>query len=1752
MIDGKSQKMLSMLIALTLLLGIVAPVGQVIGESGEDEALEGGTDENLDTGSTSLQSEHTRYITEDEYINETERKEDNNIVIESDGHLQIINSTLTMMLNEEGHTWNITVRDGGQLSLSNSTIKTNPDPTLLRPFLKTDVTVTGGSSLLMEKNSSFRFPGFVNIESSEFEMIDSTFEALEDVPSYDYLWDGDQEDEAVDDNDDGPRLFVTDGSDFYMENSRIDDYYTFDEDTDMWEMSWYPLDEDGEEIVEVQDNEEEYLIGGEEEEELLLEDWFLENPFISDEYLGEYPYINPSNMISSLYVEIEYSTRENYTDDEDLATLDYTTPGGQTGSLDIHPDEESNSAPLWEIELSEFFEGEKAGETRWLIDEGLEVSVENPQTGEDFGEDFEVEIEQLRLVSSYDNDIHIRESSITVINSFIDVDIKQSDIDPRTRETATDDDTYLQNSNVDHRVLRIYDSSFKSYGLSIEDDDTDGQEDGDPWILNTESSHDQTWIYRWVDLQVTNEDGVPLPGATVDPNPDNRIEELDETVESINDPDDNPRALEYMQEHGNGTYVEGEDIYEANEEGRITMFLASDRINYPGDWPNSEYVGNYLLDLTYEDEDQGIFENATSEISLEHFPKMDNPESISAQIPVDLPDLEAEDLRRVEEDQPIIPEDEVDLIMNVSNVGDADASDVNVSFYQDEFDPDHPDENLFDHTILDGLGEDESEEVETTWDAPVDTGSYTIIGVVDPENSITEKNRDNNHANITLDVVSEPHFEVDIDSPEDTDEFIEGEVVTVSYTVENIGDLEGTQDIEFWVDDELQDTLEDLTLDSGDQHIDTFSFTAEDTVDGHEISVLSDDDSSVVNIQVLEDADFQVEIDSPEDTDEFIEGDTIEVEYTVENQGQVGDVRDITFKVDGLEEETQSVGLEPGEDISGEFTWQAESPFGERDLSIEADNEDVVTISVLEDARFVVDLVSPIEEDSFLEGDEVTIEYNVSNTGGIEDTQDIEFWVDDELVETEDDLELDSGGIHIDEFTWETDEDDSGERVLEISSEDDSDSVTISVLSETFFQVEITGWEVGVGEGEDINVDYMVENIGDVADDQTIEFTIDGDHEDSDNIMLEGGDLHQSTFTWETEEGDAGDRLLEVSSEDDSDSVTVTVLERAFFEVTISPLTDEEFREGEEVRVDYTVENIGGVEDTQDIEFWVDDDLVETEDDLELDSGDTHQGHFTWTPAELDDEEATEEEKTLSIRVGDYPDESSDEVQITIYLVRDLDFENISWLRNDEEIDIDDGLELDEMETLTFNAQVRNNGTRNIEDARVEYIFPDGTEYTDDISVLVGERENVSAEWTAGVPDEDDTITVRINATEGDNYYSERTYLGITVDPLDDIVVLPDQAPDDLRPGEEGILFQGTVETEDGTPWEGLTVRVSILDGDGNEVGFDESTTNENGHFMARLMMPEESGDYEIVYEVQTHLRQRETQDITVESETIEVAGIPWWIFIVIAAIAIGGAGSVFAYTKFFGIAEMVECGNCGATISADATSCPKCNVEFDMDTVKCSECDEWIPADSDNCPECGAEFVKTGKEVQDYTERMREQYKKFVRQQKRKAEEELDKELSQKEFMDWWNDQPSFITFEDWMERKEKQRREGSKECPDCGSLNSVDAGVCQKCGTSLIDVEVEEEDESEGELEEEISEGFLEESEEESDEQTEESEETEGTEDKEEISEEDKEVEEGSEGSKDKDDKDEEEAKQKKVKKKPKKKVKKKVVKKSSEKDE
>ena len=394
-----------------------------------------------------------------------------------------------------------------------------------------------------------------------------------------------------------------------------------------------------------------------------------------------------------------------------------------------------------------------------------------------------------------------------------------------------------------------------------------------------------------------------------------------------------------------------------------------------------------------------------------------------------------------------------------------------------------------------------------------------------------------------------------------------------------------------------------------------------------------------------------------------------------------------------------------------------------------------------------------------------------------------------------------------------------------------------------------------------------------------------------------------------------------------------------------------------------------------------------------------------------------------------------------------------------------------ERDQIGINVIITNSGGTGLTNASLEFKYDD-TQIAQNITDIgSGESINITQPWLIKARGQRD-LMVWFNSSAEDPTYSVSISKQINIKALKPVftniqVPQTDQGTREVVPIRGKLLREG-----DEKPISGVTVTAYLLR-NGNIVSQATAKTGNDGSFIIQMVTPDSSGDYTVAIEADHPESERTDTQQSISVVGAAEEGIPlWFILVIIAAIAAASIIGIFLYLRTQEEGEWVECGNCGATIPADSTECPKCGVEFEMETVKCSECGEWIPAEAENCPHCGAEFITTGTEVKDYEDRMREQYDVFVEQQKEKAEEELGIELDDDEFMNWWEDQPSYVTFDEWLEREEVRRKEGGIECPECGAINSMDDAICQKCGTTLIQLEPEEFEEGEEGLEEELEE--------------------------------------------------------------------------------
>jgi len=106
-------------------------------------------------------------------------------------------------------------------------------------------------------------------------------------------------------------------------------------------------------------------------------------------------------------------------------------------------------------------------------------------------------------------------------------------------------------------------------------------------------------------------------------------------------------------------------------------------------------------------------------------------------------------------------------------------------------------------------------------------------------------------------------------------------------------------------------------------------------------------ESTTVTVKELDPAYFVVGITYYDA--EVDEGDTVRVEFTVENTGDVKDTQNITLSVNGIEEATEEIELDEGDEYNGEFTWVTDDA-GDYDLEVTTDDtSDTVTVRVMEE-----------------------------------------------------------------------------------------------------------------------------------------------------------------------------------------------------------------------------------------------------------------------------------------------------------------------------------------------------------------------------------------------------------------------------------------------------------------------------------------------------------------------------------------------------------------------------------------------------------------------------------------------------------------------------------------------------------------------------------------------------------------------------------------------------------------------------------
>jgi len=287
---------------------------------------------------------------------------------------------------------------------------------------------------------------------------------------------------------------------------------------------------------------------------------------------------------------------------------------------------------------------------------------------------------------------------------------------------------------------------------------------------------------------------------------------------------------------------------------------------------------------------------------------------------------------------------------------------------------------------------------------------------------------------------------------------------------------------------------------------------------------------------------FQVSID---EANEPVEGETLEVEVTVNNVEPGTGERDVNLTIDGVERDSETVVLDGGQEEQITLVWDTDdNNAGEYTAEVSSgDDSDDDVVSVLEDSFFDVELTatnSPINE-----GETVIVEAEVTNTGDVQDSQTVTLEDFDGNEVNDEEVTLGGGDDDTVMLEWITGDGDAGEDEVTVTTEDSEDTAVIDIqeTQEPFFDVEITDTNSPVTAGEELDVDITVSNLGQEEDTREVNLTdFDGNQADADQITLGGGQNDEVTLSWQTGTEDLGTGDVTVFG-DNQDTGEVTVVE---------------------------------------------------------------------------------------------------------------------------------------------------------------------------------------------------------------------------------------------------------------------------------------------------------------------------------------------------------------------------------------------------------------------------------------------------------------------------------------------------------------------------------------------------------------------------------------------------------------------------------
>jgi hypothetical protein len=380
----------------------------------------------------------------------------------------------------------------------------------------------------------------------------------------------------------------------------------------------------------------------------------------------------------------------------------------------------------------------------------------------------------------------------------------------------------VQNTPPDIVITRPNDNDQVSGIVSIEGlaDDSDGDDissvevkidDGDWQSVSGGSS----WSYSWDTSTVFNglhtiyaraydSDDPTDPPASIGVDVQNAKTEI-ELTENLD-----PTTVE----GGDTVTVWGTAMYNTGEpvvDGDINITIISE----DGNWQTeTDENGEYSTDITAPlDANQYWIKVSISKSTL----SKSTQERLTVQTPSNQPDLAISSSDIILNKNKPYSGETVSISVEVRNIGTAEANSVTVAAYYGDpafnGQPITPDATK----TITVVGAEQSQFVTMSWDTTGITGSHDVFIVLDPSNSITESDEDNNKASTPITISGRPDFTIDKDDIKfSNDNPLVDDTISIFITIRNIGSV--SESVDYEVFDGFPDS-DGVEIDSGEETI---------------------------------------------------------------------------------------------------------------------------------------------------------------------------------------------------------------------------------------------------------------------------------------------------------------------------------------------------------------------------------------------------------------------------------------------------------------------------------------------------------------------------------------------------------------------------------------------------------------------------------------------------------------------------------------------------------------------------------------------------------------------------------------------------------------------------------------------------------------------------------------------------------------------------------------------------------------------